>query len=76
MEFVFHRCLGKVLRKPEQHMTCKSAAHKYGVQPFDKYIEARENPVAALLAVSEGWHNYHHVFPWTTPPVNWATPLT
>ncbi|GBM25176.1 Stearoyl-CoA desaturase 5 [Araneus ventricosus] len=41
-----------------------SAAHKYGDQPFDNYIEARENPVVALLAVGESWHNYHHVFPW------------
>ncbi|GBM25045.1 Stearoyl-CoA desaturase 5 [Araneus ventricosus] len=42
----------------------KDAAHKYGDQPFDKYIEARENPVVALLTTGEGWHNYHHVFPW------------
>ncbi|GBL75235.1 Stearoyl-CoA desaturase 5 [Araneus ventricosus] len=41
-----------------------SAAHTYGDQPFDKYIKARENPVVALLAIGEGWHNYHHVFPW------------
>ncbi|GBM60182.1 Acyl-CoA Delta(11) desaturase [Araneus ventricosus] len=41
-----------------------SAAHKYGDQPFDKYIEARENPVVAMLTTGEGWHNYHHVFPW------------
>ncbi|GBM36630.1 Stearoyl-CoA desaturase 5 [Araneus ventricosus] len=41
-----------------------SAAHKYGDQPFDKYIEARENPVVSLLTTGEGWHNYHHVFAW------------
>ncbi|GBN64034.1 Stearoyl-CoA desaturase 5 [Araneus ventricosus] len=41
-----------------------SAAHKYGDQPFDKYIEARENPGVALLKTGEGWHNYHRVFPW------------
>ncbi|GBM28860.1 Stearoyl-CoA desaturase 5 [Araneus ventricosus] len=41
-----------------------SAGHRYGDQPFDKYIEARENPVVALLMFGEGWHNYHHVFPW------------
>ncbi|GBM74717.1 Stearoyl-CoA desaturase 5 [Araneus ventricosus] len=31
-----------------------SAAHKYGDQPFDKYIEARENHVVALLTTGEG----------------------
>ncbi|CAL1260735.1 unnamed protein product [Larinioides sclopetarius] len=41
-----------------------SAAHKYGDRPFDKYIEARENPVVAVLGIGEGWHNYHHAFPW------------
>lgn len=41
-----------------------SAAHYIGDQPFDKYIEARENPLVSFLAVGEGWHNYHHVFPW------------
>ncbi|GBM99793.1 hypothetical protein AVEN_101040-1 [Araneus ventricosus] len=30
-----------------------SAAHKYGDQPFDKYIEARENPFVALLMTGE-----------------------
>ncbi|GIX90500.1 acyl-CoA Delta(11) desaturase [Caerostris darwini] len=41
-----------------------SAAHKYGDQPYDKYIEARENAVVAFFGHGEGWHNYHHVFPW------------
>ncbi|PRD34015.1 UNVERIFIED_CONTAM: Stearoyl-CoA desaturase 5 [Trichonephila clavipes] len=41
-----------------------SAAHRYGDQPYDKYIEARENPIVSFLGLGEGWHNYHHVFPW------------
>ncbi|GBM68711.1 Stearoyl-CoA desaturase 5 [Araneus ventricosus] len=41
-----------------------SAAHKYGDRPFDKYIQARENTAVTLLTTGEGWHNYHHVFPW------------
>lgn len=27
-------------------------------------IYAAENLSVSLLAVGEGWHNYHHVFPW------------
>ncbi|GBN65468.1 Stearoyl-CoA desaturase 5 [Araneus ventricosus] len=41
-----------------------SAAHKYGNQPYDKYIEAKENAFVAFYCHGEGWHNYHHVFPW------------
>ncbi|TMW54346.1 hypothetical protein DOY81_000619 [Sarcophaga bullata] len=41
-----------------------SAAHKFGGKPYDKYINPAENPSVAILAFGEGWHNYHHVFPW------------
>lgn len=27
-------------------------------------INPAENVTVALLALGEGWHNYHHVFPW------------
>lgn len=41
-----------------------SAAHRFGDQPYDKYIEARENAIVSFFGHGEGWHNYHHVFPW------------
>lgn len=41
-----------------------SAAHMFGDQPYDKYIKASENPFVSIFAHGEGWHNYHHVFPW------------
>ncbi|XP_037809615.1 acyl-CoA Delta(11) desaturase-like [Lucilia sericata] len=41
-----------------------SAAHKFGGKPYDKYINPAENSSVAILAFGEGWHNYHHVFPW------------
>nr|BAF69118.1 delta9-acyl-CoA desaturase [Delia antiqua] len=41
-----------------------SAAHKFGGKPYDKYISPSENMSVAILAFGEGWHNYHHVFPW------------
>lgn len=25
---------------------------------------ARDNVTVSVLAMGEGWHNYHHVFPW------------
>lgn len=41
-----------------------SAAHLFGNQPYDKYINPAENKGVAIMALGEGWHNYHHVFPW------------
>ncbi|CAG6017048.1 stearoyl-CoA desaturase b [Menidia menidia] len=40
-----------------------SAAHIWGNRPYDKGINPRENPLVALSAVGEGFHNYHHTFP-------------
>jgi len=41
-----------------------SAAHMFGHKPYDKYINPSENRTVAVLAMGEGWHNYHHTFPW------------
>lgn len=41
-----------------------SAAHKWGGKPYDRYISPAENRGVAFFALGEGWHNYHHVFPW------------
>ncbi|EEB11651.1 fatty acid desaturase, putative [Pediculus humanus corporis] len=41
-----------------------SAAHIWGVKPYDKNISSSENATVGILAMGEGWHNYHHVFPW------------
>lgn len=41
-----------------------SVAHMWGAKPYDKYISPVENLGVALATLGEGWHNYHHVFPW------------
>ncbi|XP_053597383.1 acyl-CoA Delta-9 desaturase [Microplitis demolitor] len=48
------------------HMTwlVNSAAHFFGGKPYDKYMNPSENVMVAWGALGEGWHNYHHVFPW------------
>ncbi|KAK0169477.1 hypothetical protein PV328_011990 [Microctonus aethiopoides] len=48
------------------HMTwlVNSAAHFFGGKPYDKYMNPAENKLVAIGALGEGWHNYHHVFPW------------
>nr|CAD7425197.1 unnamed protein product [Timema monikensis] len=41
-----------------------SAAHFYGTRPYNRSIQAVENPAVSFLCLGEGWHNYHHMFPW------------
>ena len=41
-----------------------SAAHLYGNKPYDKFISPSENYYVNFATGGEGWHNYHHVFPW------------
>jgi len=40
-----------------------SFAHMFGSRPYDKNINPRQNIFAAFWSLGEGWHNYHHVFP-------------
>lgn len=41
-----------------------SAAHFWGRHPYDKDIFPAENFFTVYGAIGEGFHNYHHVFPW------------
>ncbi|KAL2715606.1 acyl-CoA Delta-9 desaturase [Vespula squamosa] len=41
-----------------------SVAHMWGQKPYDKNISPVENIAVSIAALGEGWHNYHHVFPW------------
>lgn len=40
-----------------------SAAHIWGSQEYDANIEPRESCLVSLGALGEGFHNYHHTFP-------------
>uniref|UniRef100_A0A672H121 stearoyl-CoA 9-desaturase n=1 Tax=Salarias fasciatus TaxID=181472 RepID=A0A672H121_SALFA len=40
-----------------------SAAHIWGNRPYDESINPRENALVAFSAAGEGFHNYHHTFP-------------
>ncbi|KAF5308630.1 hypothetical protein FQR65_LT06091 [Abscondita terminalis] len=41
-----------------------SAAHIWGAKPYDKKISPSENLGVSIMSMGEGWHNYHHTFPW------------
>lgn len=40
-----------------------SAAHTFGSRPYDSTITARNSLLLALFTMGEGYHNFHHVFP-------------
>lgn len=52
-----------------------SAAHFFGAQTYDKRIQPRENEFVIFASFGEGYHNYHHVFPWnySTSEFGWMT---
>ena len=41
-----------------------SLAHLYGSHPYDETINPAENAFVAFCSVGEGWHNWHHKFPY------------
>lgn len=49
-----------------------SAAHMFGSRPYDKNLNPAENMSVAALTLGEGFHNYHHVFPWDYKTSEWG----
>lgn len=41
-----------------------SFAHSYGARPYNPNIAPTQNFIVSLLSSGEGWHNYHHVYPY------------
>jgi stearoyl-CoA desaturase (delta-9 desaturase) len=56
------------------HMTwfVNSAAHLWGHRPYSPRINPAENYFVALGAIGEGWHNYHHAFPYDYSASEWS----
>lgn len=41
-----------------------SLAHFYGMRPYRPDSPTSENWFVSVVALGEGWHNYHHAYPW------------
>jgi stearoyl-CoA desaturase (delta-9 desaturase) len=41
-----------------------SAAHLFGDHPYDPASWPAENPMVSYGALGEGWHNWHHKYPY------------
>jgi len=52
-----------------------SAAHMYGMKPYDSSIGPVENMGVSVLALGEGFHNYHHTFPYDYSTSEWGMRL-
>jgi len=67
-ESLWHAFLiGYVMRFVTQtHDTAlvNSAAHMYGDKPYNDKLHSSENPWVSVAAIGEGYHNYHHAYPW------------
>lgn len=65
--FINSFCIAVVLRwvlTLNAIFVVNSFAHKYGHRPIDANIEPRQNVWVSLFTGGEGWHNFHHSFPW------------
>ena len=41
-----------------------SFAHLWGTKSYDKRIQATNNNIYWFFTFGDGWHNFHHAFPW------------
>ncbi|XP_014357435.2 acyl-CoA Delta(11) desaturase [Papilio machaon] len=57
------QCFIRFLIMFHSELTVNSLAHAYGYRPYNKNIIPRENRFVATCTLGEGWHNYHHAFP-------------
>ena len=41
-----------------------SVAHMWGSTPYNDRISSRQNTFTSIVSSGEGWHNYHHAYPY------------
>lgn len=49
-----------------------SAAHLWGSRNYDKNCNPSDNRFVSFAAIGEGWHNYHHTFPYDYATSEWG----
>ncbi|CAG9790902.1 unnamed protein product [Diatraea saccharalis] len=57
------QCFIRFLSMFHSELTVNSLAHTFGYKPYNKDIVPAENRFVATCTLGEGWHNYHHAFP-------------
>ena len=51
-----------------------SIAHFYGQRPYNEKINPSENVLVSIMTGGEGYHNWHHVFPYDYSASEWGLP--
>lgn len=49
-----------------------SVAHLWGTHRYDKHINPSDNNFVSFAAIGEGFHNYHHTFPYDYSTSEWG----
>ena len=52
-----------------------SAAHMWGSRRYDKRSNPSDNRFVSLCSIGEGFHNYHHAFPYDYGTSEWGASL-
>lgn len=60
----FHAGLIRYVWSLHATFIVNSFAHMWGNRPYNRRVKPTENPTVSFFALGEGWHNYHHSFPW------------
>ena len=55
--------LGRIFLMQHVTWSVNSVCHVWGSRPFRSGDHSANNPIVAVLALGEGWHNNHHAFP-------------
>ncbi|XP_063370058.1 acyl-CoA Delta(11) desaturase-like [Cydia amplana] len=59
----YHLSLARIVIGSHFVFSINSVAHIFGNKPYDKDISPTTNVTLSVLTFGEGYHNYHHVFP-------------
>ncbi|GJQ73095.1 hypothetical protein Trydic_g21006 [Trypoxylus dichotomus] len=58
------QCIARYILLLNITWSVNSVAHFFGNKPYDKEGNSKENLAVSVMTIGEGWHNYHHAFPW------------
>ncbi|XP_075972002.1 acyl-CoA Delta-9 desaturase-like [Anticarsia gemmatalis] len=70
------QCFIRLMVVYHVELTVNSLAHSakfgYEFRPYNRNIKPVENGLVSALTGGEGWHNYHHAFPYDYKAAEWA----
>ncbi|CAH1647025.1 unnamed protein product [Spodoptera littoralis] len=65
------QCFIRMMAVYHSELTVNSLGHTLGYKPYNQSIRPAENVFIAALTGGEGWHNFHHAFPFDYKTSEW-----